>query len=244
MVRYKRFSDISLSEKLLNTCFLLMVSLGYGLAIIYLYIAHAGLDNKPGLSIEDIVCTYYGNRSSSSLETALNGSMKVDYTTPGERKLIISWIHQGANKKEYQEQIRPIFEKKCVSCHRPGADMDISSLTSYREVKETVEIGHGMSLYSLVKASHVHLFCMAFLFFLVGKIFILSEINVRLKRIVVMVPFAAIGLDIVSWWAIRTYPVFAYTVVIGGVLMGISFGFQVAVSLYQMWLWKPKEVIT
>lgn len=243
MGRYRRFSDISVSEKLLDTCFLLILSMSYILAIIYLYVAHVGLDNKPGLSMEDIVWTYYGNRSGTAIESSLDGSMRVMHS-PDERKLIISWIHRGANEKEYHKQIKPIFEKKCISCHRTDSDsvMDILPLTSYKEVMETVKMDPGMSIGSLVKVSHIHLFGIAFLFFLVGKIFILSEINKWLKRIAVVIPFVAIVLDIGSWWVTRTYPVFAYTVVIGGVLMGLSFGFQVVVSLYQMWLWKPKDI--
>lgn len=241
MGRYRRFSDISVSEKLLDTCFLLILSVGYLLAIVYLYVTHAGLDNKPGLSMEDIVGTYYGNRSGTDLEASLNGSMKIMHS-PEERKLIISWIHRGANEEEYQEQIEPVFKKKCVSCHRTDSDMDIPPLTSYQEVKETVKMDLGMSIGSLVRVSHIHLFGIAFLFFLVGKIFILTEISIWLKRIMVMLPFVAIVFDIGSWWITHTYPVFAYTVVIGGLLMGFSFGFQVVVSLYQMWLWKPKDI--
>jgi hypothetical protein len=39
-------------------------------------LTHGQSDGKPGLSIDDVVYSYYGNRSNSKLENKLNGSMK------------------------------------------------------------------------------------------------------------------------------------------------------------------------
>jgi len=72
-----------------------------------------------------------------------------------------------------------------------------------------------------------------------GRIFILTEMRPWLKRTMVAVPFAAIAMDIGSWWFTRyAAGFFAYTVIIGGALMGLSFA-----SLYQMWLYKPKAQV-
>ena len=38
-----------------------------------------------------------------------------------------------------------------------------------------------------------------------------------------------------SWWLTKYEPIFAYTVIVGGVLMGLSLAGQVAISLYEMW---------
>lgn len=48
----------------------------------------------------------------------------------------------------------------------------------------------------------------------------------------------AIFLDIGSWWITKVSEPFAYVVIIGGALMGISFAIQWTVSIFQMWLWK------
>jgi hypothetical protein len=61
--RFTRFSDISSSEKILNTVFLLTIGLGYLMALINMYYTHQGRDGKPGLSIEDIVIMYHGSDS-------------------------------------------------------------------------------------------------------------------------------------------------------------------------------------
>ena len=67
----RRFYDCNLSEKILYTSFLILMGIGYLMAITYLYISHQGHDGKPGLSIHDVAETYYGNRSGTRLEAAL-----------------------------------------------------------------------------------------------------------------------------------------------------------------------------
>ncbi len=53
----------TLGEKLLYTAFLLLMGIAYLMALVYLYTSHAGNDGKPGLSVEDVAYSYYGNRS-------------------------------------------------------------------------------------------------------------------------------------------------------------------------------------
>ena len=44
-------------------------------------------------------------------------------------------------------------------------------------------------------------------------------------------------------WFTRLDPLFAYVVIIGGGLMGISVAFQILLSLYQMWKIRAPEEI-
>ena len=59
--RYTRFKDISVSERILNTVFLLTIGLGYLAALANMYYTHQGLDGKAGLSVEDVVISYHGS---------------------------------------------------------------------------------------------------------------------------------------------------------------------------------------
>ena len=54
---------------------------------------------------------------------------------------------------------------------------------------------------------------------------------------IVVIPFLAMLVDILSWFAARSIPQFAYVVVGAGALMGASMGIQILVSLYQMWVY-------
>lgn len=68
--RYSRFSDISTSEKILNTVFPLTIGLGYIMALINMYYTHQDRDGKPGLSMEDIVIMYHGSNTQTRLGLA------------------------------------------------------------------------------------------------------------------------------------------------------------------------------
>jgi len=60
------------------------------------------------------------------------------------------------------------------------------------------------------------------------------------KRILVAAPFAFLLLDISSWFITKVIPDFAYVVIGAGAVVGITFGLQLVISVYQMWLYKPK----
>lgn len=239
---FRRFSDCSTSERLLYTLFILLLSTGYLFAMTMLYITVAVEDGKPGLSIEDISIKYRGEHSTTRLEQAL-GSIMTPYRTEGEYKKIVQWINSGAGEARFALEVKPILDAKCVACHSPGSGMNIPDFTEYANVRELVVTDTGDTFATLVRVSHIHLFALGMVFYLLGRIFILTEMPVRLKRIIVVIPFAAIALDIGSWWFTKySMNLFAYIVMIGGAVMGISFAFQSIISLYQMWFFKyPKR---
>ncbi len=75
MAHFKRFHDCSISEKLLDTIFLLTIGLGYLFALGHMYYSHEGRDGQPGLSVEDIKIAYYGEHQQTRLGAALNVSI-------------------------------------------------------------------------------------------------------------------------------------------------------------------------
>lgn len=235
---YRRFSDCSVSEKLLQTLFICLIGIGYLFAMLLIFESVASLDSKPGLSAEDIVIKYSGNREGTRLESALDGVMS-GYRSDAESETIVSWIYAGAPEARFNEEVMPILSQRCVGCHSSGSGL--AELTGYDKVMELVVMDTGESLATLARVSHIHLFGTGILFYLLGRIFILTEMKPWLKRTVVVIPFAAIAMDIGSWWFTRyAAGFFAYTVIAGGALMGLSFAFQTCASLYQMWFYEPK----
>ncbi|MGZ4957008.1 MAG: hypothetical protein ACXV8Q_18055 [Methylobacter sp.] len=61
------------------------------------------------------------------------------------------------------------------------------------------------------------------------------------KRVAVVIPFAAMLLDVLSWFITKSIPSFAYVVVASGWLMGISMGMQILISIYQMWFYTKNK---
>jgi len=239
MSKYRRFSDISVSEKILNSIFLVTIAIGYIFALLNLYYTHEGRDGKPGLSVEDVKIAYYGSHSQTRLGAAINGPMESNLPNEAAKTTIINWVEHGAKEAEFRSAVKPILDNNCIMCHSAESGMSIPHLTSYEEVVQLTETDTGATIPALVRVSHIHLFGIAFILFFVGRIFILCEMPVWLKRITVGIPFLFLLGDIVSWYFAKFIPGFAYAVIVAGGLMGTSFGAQILVSLHQMWLKKP-----
>ncbi|MDD5227997.1 MAG: hypothetical protein PHD53_04270, partial [Methylococcales bacterium] len=115
-----RFKDISISERILNTVFLLTIGLGYLAALANMYYTHQGLDGKAGLSVEDVVISYYGSTTQTRLGTAVKGIMAPNLKIKSDQDVILKWIQTGATETGYNENIAPIVNRDCVMCHTPS----------------------------------------------------------------------------------------------------------------------------
>lgn len=235
MKRLPNLRDLSLPVKALFTGFLLTVGIAYIFALLYLYLLdiEPHREMKMGL-LQATILKYYGNRGDTRLEVALRGSMG-ERLTEDEKREISLWIKNGATAEGFLK-VKPVFERNCTSCHSPGTGL--IPLTTYEEVWSITDIDLGESVRTLSRVSHIHLFGMSFIFLLTGMIFSLTEINAYLRLAIIALPFVAIWMDIGSWWFAKFEPSFAYTVIIGGALMGLAFGAQIFISLYEMWLKK------
>ena len=230
----RRFYDCSLNEKLLYTSFLLVVGLAYLMALAYLYTSYEGIDGKPGLSVEDVAENYYGNRSGTRLESAIRGTMSA-YIDTEHRNHIVSWLKSGAPEADYQRLIKPMFEERCVGCHGANSPMGLPDLSSYQSVKQVANVDTGVSLHSLMKVSHIHLFGIALVALAIGMIFRLAQLPSWFQNTVTLVPFLAIFFDISAWFLTKWDPVYAYTIIIAGGMLGLSWALQILISLYQLW---------
>lgn len=164
----------------------------------------------------------------------LRGKMG-QYATASEKKNISDWVDEGASGNSFP-QVKPIFDRDCIQCHSPSSGMTIPPFTTYEEVKKVTGVDLGESIRALARVSHIHLFGISFIFLTTGLLFSLSTMNKYLKFVSVTLPFLAIWLDIGSWWLTKYKPIFAYTVIVGGLLMGLSLAIQISFSLYEMWL--------
>lgn len=213
----------------------MVIAIGYGMAMIQILFTHGMADGRFGLSIEDIVYSYYGNRSGSMLESKLNGSMKMN-APDEERFKIIQWVRDGANEKKFEAEIKPIFEERCVACHNADAG-GLPDFTKFENIKTRAVSDQGATFASLTRVSHIHLFGIAFIFMFVGGIFSLSTgVPIKLKCMAILMPYLFLLLDIASWWLTKLNPHFALLVVIGGGGLAMAFVFMWVVSMYEMWV--------
>lgn len=231
-----RYYTLTLSEKMLYTSFLLLIGLGYLMATAYLYVTHEMNDGKPGLSIEDIASSYYGNRSGTRLEAAIRGPMSEHIENDG-RNVMVAWLKDGAQQEHFDKDIKPILQKTCLTCHVASSGMNLPDFSTYEGLHKYAQVDTGMSMTSLLKLSHIHLFGISMLLFVLGYIFIQSEINVYFKRFLVVSPMVAVFVDVLSWFLTKWDSQYALVVVAGAVL-GFSMAAQILISLYQIWFLK------
>jgi len=231
--RYPLFNELPTSLKALYINIMLVMGIGYIFAMIQIYEVHAGRDGKPTLSVQDIQIAYSGSKSDTRLEVALKGPMS-GMLSAAERAIIVEWVRSGGSEIDYQTKVKPILDARCLACH-DGSNPHIPVLTSYSAIKELAQLDTGVSIGTLVRVSHIHLFGLSFIFAIMGLIF--SHAHMRsqtLKTIVICAPFIAIFLDIASWWLTKVSIGFAYVVMVGGGLMGLAFAFQWLVCFYQI----------
>jgi hypothetical protein len=221
--------------RVLFSSFLILIGLGYLMAVAYLFLA----DVKPGRDagermIQSIGEKYHGS-SDTRLEAALRGTMS-DKLTAEERDRVFEWIDADATRDGYAK-VELLFKQKCATCHSAQSGLQIPPLASFEDVQKFTTTDTGISLLHLARVSHIHIFGIVIIFLLTGAIFSLSLTPIWFRVSVVVAPYLATVLDIGSWWATKyRNPVFAYIVIISGALMGLALACQIVISLWDMWI--------
>jgi len=240
---YRHFKELPTSMRTLFTGALLVVGLGYLFAMLYVFAAHSGEDGKPGLSVDDIKITYSGSEGITKLESALQGPMS-GMLPQKDLATMLEWIHDGAEKRVYTENIESIVETNCLSCH-DGSNPHLSNLDGYEQIQEVVAQNTGADLFSLVRVSHIHLFGLTFIFFIVGFIFSHAYLRpVWLKSLIIATPFAGVIADVLGWYVTKVYTPFAWVVMLAGMFNGLAFAVMWVVSMYQLWFYRVPKHIT
>jgi hypothetical protein len=241
---YHHYSELPYSLRVLYSAALIILGLGYLFALIYLFHTYSGRDGNPmTLSYEDLVIAYTGSGKGSRLESALRGPMS-NMLPPDELTPLITWVQEGANRARYEKEIKPTLDKRCMSCH-DGSNPHLPNLGGYDNLKKVTEQDTGTDIFTLVRVSHIHLFGLSFIFFIMGTIFSHAYVRpVWFKCAVVALPFLAVAVDVSSWYFTKLYHPFAWVVMLAGATMGLCFAFMWVVSMYQMWVSTTPSKVT
>ena len=226
--------NLPLPLRSLFTGYILVVGIGLLTAGVQVLLTHGMADGEFGISVDDIVYSYYGNRSNSKLETKLNGSMQ-DKAPKEVKRAMIMWAQLGASREEWDNRIGAEFEQYCVKCH--SVIPAIPSFTTYEGVLPSAAIDTGETVDALARGSHIHLFGIAFIFFFVGYIFNQAVgVSQLTQSVLIFTPFAFLIVDVLSWWLTKWYPNFAVLTLIGGFGYTLASTIMLTTSLYQMWI--------
>ena len=241
---YRHYAELPYSQRVLYTATLLILGLGYLFALIYLFHTYAGRSsgNPMMLSYQDLVVAYSGSGKGSRLESALRGPMATMLPYE-ESNALIGWVQDGADREKYERGIKPIFDKRCMACH-DGSNPHLPNLAGYDNLKKVTEQDTGANVFTLVRVSHIHLFGLTFIFFIMGLMYSHAYVRpVWFKCAVIALPFVAIVMDVSSWYFTKLYHPFALVVMGGGALMGLCFAFMWVTTMYQIWFAATPAVI-
>jgi hypothetical protein len=161
-----------------------------------------------------------------------------------EINTFISWVQEGTDRARYEKDIKPAIDQRCLTCH-DGSNPHLPNLNGYDNLKKVTEQDTGTGIFTLVRVSHIHLFGLTFIFFIVGSIFSHAYVRpVWFKCVVVALPFVSIAVDVSSWYFTKLYHPFAWVVMAAGAVMGLCFAFMWVVSMYQLWFSRTPPAVT
>ncbi len=160
-----------------------------------------------------------------------------------EMNNLIAWVQHGADRARYETDIKPLLEQRCMSCH-DGSNPHLPNLNGYDNLQKVAVQDTGADVFTLVRVSHIHLFGLTFVFFVMGLMFSHAYVRpVWFKCTIVALPFVAVIADISSWYLTKLYHPFAWLVLLSGGLMGACFAFMWVVTMYQLWFTAPPAAI-
>ena len=237
---FHHYSELPYSLRVMYTAALLVLGLGYMFALIYVFHNYAGRagGNPWMLSYQDLVIAYSGTGKGSRIESALRGPMST-MLPPDDAQKVILWAREGADRARYDSEVKPLLDQRCMGCH-DGSNPHIPKLAAYDDVKKVTGQDTGADIFTLVRVSHIHLFGLTFIFFLMGTMYSHAYVRpVWFKCTVVALPFLAVVMDVSSWYFTKLYHPFAWMVMIAGGLMGLCFAVMWLTTMYQLWFSAP-----
>jgi len=231
-----KLTELSLLLKIVFTLFIVMIGIAYLVSVFNLYLTYHLTDGKPGLSIDDLRRSFYGQRNRSLLAAKIDGgSMEQFLPFPGEKETILSWLQDGVTRESY-ENIKHIFEDRCVTCHRLDGLMSKRPLTMFEEVEEVSVVDRGEPISLWARVAHVHLMSLAVIFLCLSVIFSFCGVGQKMKAFFMPLPFLALFLDFGARVLIKYVPSFVYVMAAAGALMALSMMVLTLGPLYEMWI--------
>ncbi len=236
-------ANAALPLKTLFSGYLLVVGLGLLFAGAQIMLTHGMADGKLGLSVDDIVYSYYGKRDEGNkLIAKLNGSMK-DNAPPEVRMAMLKWAEKGGPQDEWDMRVSMDVDQYCSPCHANIST--IPDISNWEVMKKELVVDEGQPIGTMTRVSHIHLFGISFIFFFVGWIFTYATgISPLKKAILISVPFAFLIIDVLAWWLTKLNPNFAWFVIIGGFGYTLAATIMIFTSLYQMWIMPLRKPAT
>ena len=234
-----RLRSLGLASKVAISAFLALAGIGYVFGLLNIILTYQMTDGQSGLSLRDVQLVYFGSLN-TSLDRSIDGTMREFFSSDADYDAVKDWVLLGGEEDTYGP-VQNVFDNDCVQCHNSEFYSAAGLvLEGYDDVAPYLEKDAGKSVGRLVSLSHTHLLSTIVVVFILVFIFSFSSFPDWVKLTLYLLSFFAIFLDIGSWWLAKLGPGFAILVIVGGAMLGTSFGALSVLGLWDTWFGKEK----
>ncbi|MCP4601012.1 MAG: hypothetical protein GY847_10890 [Proteobacteria bacterium] len=227
-----RLADANSAVKIVVTAFVLVLAVSMITSALLLKETALSCDDDAILpNAEDLTIRF----NASPLESAIHGEMGRYLTQGHDREAVLKWLRAGGQRTGFYEKVEPILARHCTSCH--GASSTIAagvSLVLYSDV-EPYATRRGPSVKELLGFTHIHLFGIGTLLFLMGILMGLTRFSIPIRIGLALIPILALFTDIICWWWIRTWSGAAQIGLYAGLLLFASAGISALFIIFDLW---------
>jgi len=244
-----RLHRLSLLLKIAVSCLILVIAGGLVASVVHMHQHYCNKDEQPELTIDDVIGSFHGLKQPARLKEAINGDMKEHVTTDEERKAMDQWLSSNRISEDYDSldlgDFAPaeIIAINCLRCHsrdaKEGDDIGKTVPLDYWDDVKQVAFAKNLDPTPssiLITSTHTHALTMPLVGLAACLLFLCTAWPRMLRHLVVMLTFAALLLDIGSWWLARENPFFCYMILVSGAAFGGLVGLQLLCAFLDTWI--------
>jgi hypothetical protein len=233
----KGLKSIPMYSKVGISILLIVAGVGYLLGFATILTTYSPIDEKPGMSVADIRIAFYGSREKTSLEKAIDGSMRQYFVDEAGYSAAKEWIGSGAKEADFPG-IKQIFDVSCNTCHSAGAQVAGVVTAEYEDVAGYLKQDTGKSASRLISLSHTHVHGTLPVMFALIFIFSFTLYKSWIKTVVIAFSASAILIDVGAWWLAKLAGALAPLVILGGLALALANAALILLPLYELWIRK------
>ncbi len=247
-----RLSALPLGARAGITFLLLVLLGGYYAAAKHLVAHHENRDERPGMSLDDLVGAYSGIRNTAPLIVALEADHPEELPAK-DRDLLLGWLRGSRIAEDYDsldlgdDAPAEIIDRACLQCHSAGATEgdgigdtmpleyfdQVKNLAFSREVTPTsVEI--------LLASAHTHALAMGTLSLILALFLLATRWPKWLASGLVFFNGLGLFLDLAGWALARQSAAFVPILAASGAVWAGTGVIMIFLMLIDLWI--PRRV--
>jgi len=243
-----RLRELPLLTRLGLTFLVLTLYGGLAASGVHLLGHHQNRDERPGLSMEDLVGAYHGVRVSAPMIEALEGGHPEELAA-SERELLLGWLRGERISEDYDSldlgDLAPaeVLDRSCLSCHARNATEgdDIGKRLPLEFWDDVARVAFSRAVEPtdakvLIASAHTHALTMAALSIVVVLLALATRFPARVTGPLIFACGLALLCDLGSWLPARGSAALVTLIAAGGAAWAAATALLLALVLLDLWL--------